>query len=426
MPRPVAPVLVLVAALASTAFTPAEGPAPVAEERHEYVVVLEPGVEDVDTVAAQLLAPLGAAPTFVYTHALAGFAVELDRAQAEALATAAPVETVERSRVFTPASSLVVPTGLSRIGGAGIVGTRARVDADVAVLDTGVDAEHPDLRVHRRVDCTDRVAASPRSSWLPFLTTSNSSRDRKVCAPDAGDDDTGHGTHVAGVIAAKDNGRGAVGVAPGARLWGVKVIDVEHGGGSTGQIVAGLDFVTEHADEIEVANLSFVSRGRSKATDAAIAGARRGGVVVVAAAGNNGEPASWYSPANSPGVITVSAITDLDGRPGRVATGSCHGGDDTFATYSNYGRAVTIAAPGSCVLSTAVGGGVTRYSGTSVAAPHVAGAAARHIVASRERRNPSRWERTRDALLARATPQRGPCGFAGGISPEPLLRLTRC
>lgn len=422
---PLPALLLLVAALATPAFAPAAAGGPSEPERHEYVVVLSPGTEDVDAVAAELLAPWGATPRFVYTHALAGFSVHLDAAGAAGLAAAPGVELVERSRLFAPASTAVpVPTGLSRIGGAPLVGTATRVDVDVAVLDTGVDADHPDLRVHHRADCTRPVTERSRP-LIPFVTTS-SSREREVCAPDRGDDDSGHGTHVAGVIGAKDDGRGVVGVAPGARIWSVKVLDVEHGGGSTGQVVAGIDHATERASQLEVVNLSFVADGRSRATDRAIAGARRAGLVVVAAAGNDAAPASSYSPANSPGVITVSAVTDLDGAPGGRAAGSCRGGDDQFATYSNYGPAVTIAAPGSCVLSTAVGGGTASYSGTSVAAPHVAGAAARHIARTREPRRAARWERTRDALLAAAARQDGPCGFTGGRSAEPLLRLTGC
>lgn len=423
MPRrsPLPVLLLLVASLATPAL--ANGGAPATG----HVVVLDAQVADAAATAEDLLAPRGLAPTFVYEHALKGFAVDLTERQAADLATEPLVDVVERDRTFTVASSpagVSVPTGLARVGAAGIVGTRTRIDADVAVLDTGLDAGHPDLRVHDRVDCT-RPVRGPSSSWLTDLFGGSDDGER-VCAPDRGDDDSGHGTHVAGVIGAKDDGSGVVGMAPGVRLWGVKVLDMTRGGGSTSQVVAGIDHVTAHADEIEVVNLSFVADGRSQATDTAITGATRAGLVVVVAAGNEAKPASWFTPANSPKVIPVSAMTDLDGRPGGAASGSCEGTDDSFAAYSNYGHLVAIAAPGSCILSTAVGGGTVRYSGTSVAAPHVAGAAVRHIVETRELRRSTRWQRTRDALLARATPQTGPCGFAGGRSGEPLLRLTGC
>ncbi|MBW3620115.1 MAG: S8 family serine peptidase [Actinobacteria bacterium] len=423
--------LLAVVSLATPAFVgqgpPALDPAPAVAG---HVVVLDDEVVDVAAAADEVLSPLGVTPTFLYEHALRGFSVRLDARQAARVGAHPLVDLVERDRTFAVASTsdaVTVPTGVSRVGATIGVGSRIRIDADVAVLDTGVDAQHPDLRVHHRVDCTRPEAGSSSSSFLPALVTvAGSRRERKVCAPDRGDDDTGHGTHVAGVIGAKDDGRGVVGVAPGVRIWGVKVLDMTHGGGSTSEIVAGLDHVTEHAREIEVVNLSFVADGRSGATDRAVRGATRAGLVVVAAAGNAGNPASWYSPANAPTAITVSAITDLDGRPGGLEPGGCQGADDHLADYSNYGRAVSIAAPGSCILSTAVGGGTVRYSGTSVAAPHVAGVAARHIAAAGEARGSTRWERTRAALLERAAPQSGPCGFAGGRSAEPVLRLARC
>lgn len=430
--RPPLPVLLLaMVSLATPALAPAEAPTPDrGGEVAGHVVVLDPAVDDVAGTAADLLAPLGRAPVFVYEHALKGFSVQLDAAQAATLARAPGVEFVEQDRTFTVAgtstSGLAVPTGVARVGAAVGSGRGTVVDADVAVLDTGVDAAHPDLNVHRLVDCTEPVPAASSSSWIPrLLVPSSSGRDREVCAPDQGADESGHGTHVAGVIGARDDGRGVVGVAPGVRLWAIKVLDPVEGG-STSHIVAGLDHAAEHARELEVVNLSFAARGRSESTDRAIEGATRAGLVVVAAAGNAGEPASWFTPANAPTTITVSAITDLDGRPGGRGDGTCRGADDRFATYSNYGRRVTIAAPGSCILSTAIGGGTARYSGTSVAAPHVAGAAARHIASSGEPRTSKRWARTRDVLLSRATPQSGPCGFAGGRSGEPLLRLSAC
>jgi subtilisin family serine protease len=424
VPRPTTLVLLLLALLLP-ASVPATSAGATSRDAREHVVVLSGDVGDVAEVADELLAPFGREPVWLYEHALRGFSAPLTAGEARALATSPLVASVEADRTFEVAGT-TVPTGIARVGAVDPARRGVRIDADVAVLDTGLVAEHPDLRIHRRVDCTNPVESTSSQGWLSRLVTSGSRGERRlVCAPDSGDDRTGHGTHVAGVIGGEDDGDGVLGVAPGARLWGVKVL-ADGDGGATSRVVAGLDHVVEHADELEVVNLSFVSSGRSNAIDEAIATATERGLVVVAAAGNRGEPASWYTPANAPKAITVSAFTDLDGRPGGLARGECDGADDRFARYSNYGRAVDIAAPGSCILSTGLGGGTVRYSGTSVAAPHVAGAAARHLATDPSVRRSERWQHTRAVLLARAAPQTGRCGFAGGRSPEPLLRLRPC
>jgi len=222
------------------------------------------------------------------------------------------------------------------------------VDVDIAVLDTGIDLKHPDLNVYRNV------------SFIPGVKT--------------GDDDNGHGTHVAGIAAAKDHGKGVIGAAPGARLWSVKVCD-KVGECKISDMIKGVEYITQHADEIDVVNIS-VETPFSPALNRAISAAVKAGVTFVVAAGNYGHDASNTSPASDPDVITVSAITDSDGKCGAKGPSIKNATDDSFAHFSNFGPSVTIAAPGVNILSTYLKGGYAIDSGTSMAAPSVAGAAA--------------------------------------------------
>jgi hypothetical protein len=224
------------------------------------------------------------------------------------------------------------------------------VDSDIAILDTGIDLNHPDLNVYRNV------------SFIPGGKT--------------GDDDNGHGTHVAGIAAAKDNGKGVIGAAPGARLWSVKVCD-KAGECKVSDMIKGIEYITQHADEIDVVNIS-VETPLSPALNRAISASVKAGVTYVVAAGNYGHDASTTSPASDPDVMTVSAIADSDGKCGGTgpALKAHNVTDDSFAHFSNFGPSVTIAAPGVDILSTYLKGGYAIDSGTSMAAPSVAGAAA--------------------------------------------------
>lgn len=326
-----------------------------------YIVVLQPGVD-----APGLAIARGAVPDHVYSHALNGFAASLGPTQLAALRTDPRVLSIELDQAVSIAGQ-ETPAGIQRIFAPGnsnidIDGVDdLRVDVDVAVIDTGIDATHPDLNVFRSTNC---------SGGSPL---------RMSCGS-GGSDDNGHGTHVAGTIGALDNGIGVVGVAPGARLWAVKVLNSQ-GSGYMSWIVAGIDYVAANSASIEVANMSLGCECSSPAMDTAIANAVANGVVFVVAAGNNGKDASTFSPANHPDVVTVSALADFNGQPGGGAAPTCRADqDDTLADFSNFGPVVEIAAPGVCILST-VPGGYATYSGTSMASPHVAGAAA--LIASR-------------------------------------------
>ncbi|HEX5589322.1 MAG TPA: S8 family serine peptidase [Candidatus Limnocylindrales bacterium] len=310
-----------------------------------------------------------------FDHLLNGFAANLTPGQVQALAADPDVAAVvPDERIELTAQSM--PTGVARVGGrtsptAKINGIDERVDADVAIVDTGIDGAHPDLNVAGGVNCS----TADRGAWQ---------------------DDNGHGTHVAGTVAAKDNGIGVVGVAPGARLWAVRILDAS-GGGFLSWYICGLDWIAAQRDPgdatrplIEAVNMSVAKWGaddgncgatNNDVLHAAICRLVSSGVTVVAAAANDSGPASKRVPAAYDEVITVSALADTDGRPGGLGGNRCYSWgtydvDDTFADFSNYGPDVDLIAPGKCIWSTKRGNTYGWSSGTSMAAPHVTGAVA--------------------------------------------------
>jgi subtilisin len=272
----------------------------------------------------------------------------------------------------------VIPTGVSRIGAApapttsttatSLIPSLGRLGVGVAVIDTGIDLHHPDLgTVVPGVNCVNKVG-------LP-------------------NDDNGHGTHVAGTVAALNNDIGVVGVAPGTPLYAVKVFD-RNGFGTWSTVLCGLDWVDAHPGLIRVANMSFDGPGtvtpsglgctnaNNDPVHTAICVGTRAGITFVAAAGNQSADAGNYIPGAYDEVIDVAALADSDGAPGGVGGApSCAPSekDDYFASFSNYGPVVDLAAPGVCILSTYMGDGYATLSGTSMAAPHVAGAAALYL-----------------------------------------------
>lgn len=281
----------------------------------------------------------------------------------------------------------------------------------IAIIDTGIWLSHVDLNAKAGKNCT----------------TAKSSND-----------DNGHGTHVTGIAAAKTNdNKGVRGVAPNAVSWAVKVLNL-NGSGFLSWVLCGVDWVTANAagKGIKVANMSLGFSGTSSALNTAIANSVKAGVTYAVAAGNSATDASTFSPANHPDVITVSAIGDSDGKCGGAGAATSNGPDDKFASFSNFGSLIELAAPGVDILSTWKGdknnsGGLyATASGTSMAAPHVAGAAAQYK-ASNPGASPAA---VRSALIAAGTAQspvtctpdatgRERGGFSGdpdGI-PEPLV-----
>jgi len=337
---------------------------------NHWIVLLRPQASARLMLAASPMA--GIRPTHVYEHAVQGFAAQLSDSERAQLAHHSDVVLLEPD-LRVKATAEVQP-GVARIGTllnttANIDGVDQRVDVDIAIIDSGIDLDHPDLLVVNH------------QNFINGALT--------------GDDNNGHGTHVAGIAAAFDNGSGVVGVAPGARLWALKCLD-QFGNGQLSDIIQAVDFVTANATEIEVANMSLGAWGNSFAWRQAVQNSVQAGVVHVVAAGNDGldiygNPpvlgGTDFIPAAFPEAMAVSAMIDTDGVLGGLGAGTQHGLDDTFASFTNFshavdpsnpvvsqGAAIDVAAPGSVIFSTIPGGGYGFLSGTSMASPHVAGA----------------------------------------------------
>jgi len=339
------------------------GAAQGAPKFHRYIVVLDGSVAHPGRVAADHASSYGAEVRFVYRSAITGYAARLSEPAVAALRRTPGVAFVERDRPVS-ANLQTIPTGIDRVDAdlsstAAINGVDQRVNVDVAVIDTGIDLRHPDLNV--------------------------SGSGKNCSSGSTANDGNGHGSHVAGTIGALDNSTGVVGVAPGARLWPVRVLN-NKGSGTTATVVCGIDYVTAHAAQIEVANMSLGGSGaddgncgntNNDAEHRAICRSVAAGVTYAVAAGNSSQDSARHIPAAYDEVITVSALADFNGQPGGGAPSTCRSDvDDTFASFSNYGRDVDVIAPGVCINSTWKGGAYNTISGTSMASPHAAGAAA--------------------------------------------------
>jgi subtilisin family serine protease len=377
---------VLAAALIVTASVPAATQA-AAERADGYIVVLREGASS-DKVAREQAARYGFDVQQLYSSALTGYAASFSEDVAKRLSADPDVAYV--SPDFTvqapPQPGLTLehippqffnlqwtPRGVSRVGAStdGKTQTLANDGAGigVAVIDTGIQMDHPDLKpVQNGKNCLN-----------PALTAA---------------DDAGHGTHVAGTIAARDNNIGVVGVAPAANLFAVKVLN-SAGSGTWSQVICGIDWVTANAAAkgIRVANMSLggwgtvtpsnadCSNGNADALHTAICNSVKAGITYVVAAGNSSANASGFVPAGYDEVIAVSAWSDTNGAPDATgASYTCAGWgvqtDETWATGTNYGSVVDIAAPGVGIRSTMMGSTYGYMCGTSMASPHVSGAAA--------------------------------------------------
>ncbi|MFB7172831.1 S8 family serine peptidase [Streptomyces sp. NPDC056254] len=299
-----------------------------------------------------------------YTAALNGYSVKVSEAQARKLAADPAVQSVVQDRVFTVDATQPNPPswGLDRIDQRALPLNQSYTYPDKAgegvtayVIDTGVRITHQDF--------------GGRASYgYDAIDNDNTAQDGH-----------GHGTHVAGTVAG-----GAYGVAKKAKIVGVRVLD-NNGSGTTAQVVAGIDWVTRNAVKPAVANMSL-GGGADSALDTAVRNSIASGITYGVAAGNESTNASTKSPARVAEAITVGATTSSDAK----------------ASYSNYGSVLDIFAPGSSITS-AWGTGDTStntISGTSMATPHVVGAAALYLA-----QNPSSTPaQVRDGLVAAATP----------------------
>lgn len=409
---------VLLATIIALSFIPSTATGQVIAERYEIVVELDGGV-DMEVAAAGFVEAASITPAercwvkedkpstnlcrlnHRYTLVINGFSVfltefEIRRAHdildgsnnlgiksiSDPTAFTLPVITDSFTSAGTGSAAFsgseVVPAGVQRIGGALADGS----NVGVAVIDTGGAIDHPDVRWGEGVDCT----GAERNDLLPDYY-----------------DGHGHGTHVSGTIAALDNEMGVVGVAPGATIYPVKVL-TDQGSGSYASIICGLEWVAEHDDIISVANLSLggdgyiTACGQNDPMHNAMCILTET-VIVTVAAGNSSVSADSFSPANYPEVVTVSAYADFDGQPGGYSLppdAQCRAmsDDDSIASFSNDGAMVDVAAPGVCVLSTLPGGTYGYYSGTSMAAPHMAGCFTGYLS-----RNPDQRDIAQDYVL---------------------------
>ncbi len=350
------------------------------------IVVLEKNA-DVSAAVGRGRRDADVRPTTTFRHAARGYAAKLSRGQIRrlerdpAVAAIVPDSVVELTAQSTPAGIRRVNATKSPI--ADIDGEDVRVNVDVAIIDTGIQPNHPDLRVVGGYDCSRPGTAAERSSASRWK------------------DEHGHGTHVAGIVGARDNSTGVVGVAPGARLWSVRVFDAS-GFSRISWIVCGIDWITGQRDPsdssrplIEVANMSLRDEGGDDGNcgftvkdveHQAICRSVSRGTTYVVAAGNDDRSTVRWRPSSYNEVITVSAMADYDGKSGGLASPTCtafgrRDADDTYADFSNYGPDVDLIAPGVCVRSTYKGSSYATISGTSMATPHVAGGAALYAAA---------------------------------------------
>lgn len=280
----------------------------------------------------------------VYVETFYGFSSDLDEDQLLELRNNEKIDFIEEDRIMTLGkppwagggdngdgkSGQEIPWGVSRVGNRNGIGKTAWI------IDTGIDLDHPDLNVDQN------------RAHSVFTKGKDSNPD----------DNHGHGSHVAGTIAAVDNDQGVIGVAAGALVVPVKVLD-RRGSGTYSGVIAGVDYVAANASSGDVANMSLGGPA-SNALDNAVVGAAQSGVIFAIAAGNESENANNHSPAraNHRNIYTISAMDS----------------NDTWAYFSNYANPpVDYCAPGVVVKSTWKDGGYKSISGTSMASPHAAG-----------------------------------------------------
>ena len=312
----------------------------------QYIVVLKgaPG-EGSRAAVGRMISEVGAEDAIVFENVLPGFAARLDAQELAELEADDRVAYIEPDRMMVlkrpgtgggggGGSTQVTPYGITRVNGGVASNGRA------CVIDSGVDLNHPDLNVD---------AGASRT----FITSGRDSRNA--------DDRNGHGTHVAGTIGALNNSTGVIGVAAGATIVGVKVLDGT-GSGSYSGVIAGVDYVGSGAPNCAVANMSL-GGPVSQALDDAVLAAAANGIVFALAAGNESDDARNHSPARAGGVSASDNVYAI----------SAINSSDVFASFSNYGPAVEYAAPGVAINSTWMGGGYNTISGTSMASPHAAG-----------------------------------------------------
>ena len=353
-----------------------------------YFVKLDADPAEVASLVSQISNELDLDVLHVYDSASEGFSVRLPHVLVPELEKIDGVDFIleDDKKQYSPDEDPdtdfeygdnEVPDGILRIGGPWTGGSLSGIH--VAVIDTGVDGDHPDLNVVANVDIVGDSRPNDANNGDP----------------------NGHGTHVAGTIAALANGTGVAGVAPGASIHGVRVLGSD-GSGYYSDIIAGIEYVLDNP-EIRVVNMSL-GGPKSSATAPlrdAIQRLVEAGVIVCIAAGNETQDTANVAPAGYNDGVIVSAY-DVGGKE--------------FAWFSNYGDEVDIAAPGVSIYSTWPGGGYEALDGTSMATPHVAGAAVLFVSENNNATNGSFL----DALVSGGEDN---YPGQGGQHPEPLLDL---
>lgn len=355
---------------------------PIAPAGDEYIVILK-STGDALGKSTMLAKAHGIEVDRLYQSAIDGFSATMPEAKADALRNDPGVELIERVQPMSIAQSStaqVLPWGINAIDGdrswtLSGNGSGTVSNVRVYIVDSGIQT-HSDLNVQ-----------GGRNFVTGMLSTQWG-------------DDHGHGTHVAGTVAARDNASWVVGVAPGAPLYSLRVLDAS-GSGNSAIVTSALDWLTAQVKAQKAAgtylptvvNMSLGGPA-SSAVDYSVRALIAQGVVVVAAAGNENVDASGSSPARVAEAITVGAI-DSYGRK---------------ASFSNYGSVLDVQAPGVSVVSTYKNGGAAWMSGTSMAAPHVAGAAALYLSKPAYRYATPQQVRDRIVTDARATATGLPAG----------------
>lgn len=339
-PAPVAPIGLVNLVNSPPSTNATKGP-------RQYIIQFKDSVSNISGQSQQLIRQHQGNLKYIYQNSFRGFAAELPDKAIQALRKQSSIvaiyedvkvhvensapQTVKlqqtrsgKATTTQPAQS--IPWGISHVGG-----VKTGTGKTAWVIDTGIDYTHPDLKVD-----TQRAKS--------FVS-------RRA------NDDNGHGTHVAGTIAALNNSIGVVGVAAGATVVPVKVLD-QAGSGYLSDVIAGVDYVAQNGKAGDVANLSLGGGYYQPLNDAVLRAAAKG-IKFALAAGNSTQDVAMTSPASTNGVnvFTISAIDS----------------SNRLASFSNYGAGIDYAAPGVGINSTWMGGGYRTLSGTSMATPHVAG-----------------------------------------------------